>query len=53
MEVEMKIIGYTFLAWYCVASVFWMVRHPNANEFTIITNLPTVLTFGVNEDLRK
>jgi len=50
---SLKIIGYIFLIWWIIGTIFWMARHPDANQFTTITNFTKVLTFKVNEDLKR
>ena len=37
------------MLWYSVAPITWMVKHPKANEFTILTNIKAVMLFQESE----
>ena len=51
MKKVINIIGAIFLVWYCVAVVVWQVRHPKANDMTILTHIVEVMTFKMSEEL--
>lgn len=47
------ILAYLVFAYLAVACMVFQFRHPKANDWAVIQELPSVLTFSVVPEFRK